>query len=78
MKSFSPRWNTPLIAGDKGEEIFEVKASQEQSKFQVKISLNPGVVVHTFNSSIQEPEPCTFLSSRSIYRANSRTARLRQ
>jgi hypothetical protein len=40
--------------------------------------LSPGVVVHNFDPSIQETEPGRSLSSRSIYTASSRTAKLRQ
>ena len=43
---FRPRWYTPLILGDKGKQISKFKASLGQSKFQVKKSLSPGIVVH--------------------------------
>ena len=38
----------PLIPGDPGKQISEFKASLGQSKFQIKNSLGPGVVAHTF------------------------------
>jgi hypothetical protein len=39
-----------LIPGDKGKEISEFKASLVESKFQVKKSISPGMVVYTFNA----------------------------
>ena len=69
---------TPLILGDRSKQISEFNASLGQSKFQVKKSSSPGVVVCTFNPSIQETEQSRSLSSRSIYRTSSRTAKLRQ
>jgi hypothetical protein len=56
MKSSGP--GMPLLSGDEGKQISEVKTSLMQSKFQVKKSLSTGMVVHTFNPSIQEVEPC--------------------
>lgn len=56
----------------------EFKASLVPSKFQVEKSLGPSVVVCTFDPSIQETELCRSLSSRSVYRASSSTAKLRQ
>jgi hypothetical protein len=41
---------------DRDKQISEFKASLRQSKFQVEKSLGPGVVDHTFNSSIHETE----------------------
>ena len=43
-----------------------------------KKSLNPGIVKHALIPALQETEPRRFLSSRSIYRASSRKAKLRQ
>jgi hypothetical protein len=40
----------PLIPGDRDMQIFEFKASLEHSRFHVKNSLDPGVVVHTFTA----------------------------
>jgi hypothetical protein len=64
-----------LIPGDRGKQISGFKASLVQCKFQVKKSLTVDVVVYTLNPRNQETEP---YSSRSIYRASSRTAKLRQ
>jgi hypothetical protein len=68
----------PLIPGDKDKQILEFKASLVQRNFLIEKSLGPCVVIHAFNPSIQETEPCKSLSSRSIYRASSRTVKLRQ
>ena len=78
MKGLDPGMNTHLIPGDKSKETSEVKASLAESKFLVEKSLGPGTAVHAFNPSIQETEACRSLSSKSIYRASSRTAKLRQ
>ena len=59
-------------------QIPEFKASLVQNKFHVEKSLNSGMIVCVFNSSIQETEPFRSLNSRSIYKASSRTAKLRQ
>jgi hypothetical protein len=59
----------PLIPGDKGKQISEFKASLGQSKFWVKKSLSPGMVIHAFDPNIPETEPCRPLSSMSIYKA---------
>ena len=40
------------ILGDKAKKISEFKASLGQSKLLVMKSLSPGVVVYTFNPSI--------------------------
>jgi hypothetical protein len=37
-----------LIPGGKDKQISEFKASLEQIRFQVKKSLNPGMMVHTY------------------------------
>jgi hypothetical protein len=67
MKSFGP-----------GKQISEFKACLGQSRFQVKGSLSPVMVVHIFTPSIQEKESYRSLNSRSIYVASFRTATLRQ
>ena len=41
-------------------------------------SLGPDLVVHIFNPGIQKTESCSYLRSRSVNRASSRTAKLRQ
>ena len=45
---------TPLIPGDKAKQIYEFKACLGQSRFQVKKSLNSGMLVHAFNPSLTE------------------------
>ena len=42
-------WYKPLIPEEKSKQISEFNGSLGQSKFQVKNSLGPGKVVHTFN-----------------------------
>jgi hypothetical protein len=41
--------STQLIPGDGGQHISEFKACLGQNKFQVKKSLGPGMLVHSFN-----------------------------
>ena len=41
-------------------------------------SLDPGIMLHDFCPRVQETEPCRSLSSRLIYWASSRIAKLRQ
>ena len=45
-----------LESKETGKQISEFKVSLVQSKFQVKKSLGPGMVVHIFNPSTQETE----------------------
>jgi hypothetical protein len=68
----------PLIPGYRSKQISEFKASLRQSKFQAEKSLDLDMVVLDFNPRTQETKPCRSLSSRSIYRASSRRAKLRQ
>jgi hypothetical protein len=68
----------PLIPGDRGKQISEFKDSLGQRKFQVEKILGAGMVVDTFNPRTQETKTCSSLSLRSIYRASSRIAKLRQ
>jgi len=65
-----------LIPGEGGKQIFEFRTRLVLSKLQVEKSLSPGMVVYTFDPSIQETESCSPLNLRSIYRASSRTVQL--
>ena len=67
-----------MIPGDRDKPIPEFKANLEQSQFQVEKSLGPDMVIQALNPSIQDTEPYRSLSSRSIYKASSRTAKLRR
>ena len=44
--------NKPLIPRGQGKQISEFKASLEQSRFEVKKSLSPGILVLAFNPSM--------------------------
>ena len=67
MKRLGPDMVVPLIPGDRGKQISEFKTSLAQSEFQVKNSLGPGVVIYSLIPAF-----------RLVYRASSRTSKLRQ
>lgn len=60
------------------KQISELNVILVQRKFQVYKSLGPNIVAHAFNPRNQGTDSFRSLSSRSIYRASFRTAKLRQ